>query len=64
MVYVNITSTMSGNIVVYNLLGCEVARAAIAENSLNKLSLNVPQGYYFVKVNGNTVNGAGKVFIR
>jgi len=64
VVYINITSSMSGDIVVYNLLGCEVARTVIAGNSLNKISLNVPQGYYIVKVNGNTGNGVEKVFIR
>ena len=64
VVYVNITSPMTGDIVVYNLLGIEVAKAAIKGNSLNKLSLDVPRGYYLVRVNGNTGTGTGKVLIR
>jgi hypothetical protein len=64
VIYVNVTTSTTGDIVVYNLLGSEVARRAITGNSLNKISLNVPQGYYFVKVNGDTGNATGKVFIR
>jgi len=64
VIYINITSSMSGDIVVYNLLGSEVARATIRGNSLNKISLDVPSGFYLVKVNGNTASANAKVLIR
>jgi len=63
-IYVNIPSAMNGDILVYNLLGSEVAHTTIIGNSLNKLSLNVTEGVYVVRVNGDTGNVTGKVFIR
>lgn len=63
-VYVNIPSDINGNIVIYNLLGSEITRKSIQSNSLNKINLDVPLGYYLVKVDGNSATAAGKVFIR
>lgn len=63
-VYVNIPNDMSGNIVIYNLLGSEIARTVIQSNSLNKINLDVPSGFYLVKVDGNSNSTAGKIFIR
>jgi hypothetical protein len=63
-IYVNIPSDMRGNIVVYNMLGSEITRTAIQPNSLNKINLNVPSGFYLVKVDGDTNATTGKVFIR
>jgi len=63
-VYVNIPVPMSGDIIVYDLLGNEVARSAITQSAINKITLDAPRGCYLVKVNGNTMAGAGKVLIR
>jgi hypothetical protein len=64
-VYVNIPTSMHGNIVIYNLLGSEVANQVIQGNTLNRISLNSsPTGYYIVKVIGDGGITAGKVFIQ
>ncbi len=63
-VYVNIPSDMKGNIIVYNMLGSEITRSAIQGTSLNKINVNVPSGFYIVKVEGNSSSTAGKVFLR
>jgi len=63
-VFVNIPFSISGDIVVYNLLGSEIARRTAQGNSLNKLSLDAAQGYYLVKVIGDSGTAAGKVLIR
>jgi hypothetical protein len=55
---------MTGTITVYNLLGSEITRTSIQSQTLNKINVNVPSGYYLVKVNGSSANAAGKVFIR
>ncbi|MFZ4799371.1 MAG: T9SS type A sorting domain-containing protein, partial [Bacteroidia bacterium] len=64
VVNVEIPAGVKGDIVVYNLLGSEIARKAVEANSLNKINLNVPSGYYLVKVNGASYSANGKVFIR
>ena len=64
VVYVNIPVPMSGDIIIYNLLGNEVTRRSITGSSINKITLNFPQGYYLVKVNGNIMTGTGKILIR
>jgi len=63
-IYVNIPTSMSGNIVVYNLLGSEITTQAIQANSLNRISLTSPTGYYIVKVIGDKGITTGKVFIQ
>ncbi len=63
-VYVNIPSEMKGNIVVYNMLGIEITRSAIQAYALNKINLDVPTGFYLVKVDGDSSATTGKVFIR
>jgi hypothetical protein len=63
-VYVNIPSALTGQIVVYDLLGKEITRKQIESSMLNTLPLDVIQGYYLVKVFGNTAITSGKVFIR
>jgi hypothetical protein len=63
-VYVNIPASIHGNIIVYNLLGSEITRQAIRGNTLNKISLNSPTGYYIVKVIGDSGIKMGKVFIQ
>jgi hypothetical protein len=63
-IYVNITNNMQGDIIVYNLLGNEITRKTIAGNTLNKISLAVPTGYYLVKVVSNQITTTSKVFIR
>ncbi len=63
-VFVNIPSDMKGNIVVYNMLGIEITSKAIQAYSVNKINLDVPTGFYLVKVGGNSNTTAGKVFIK
>jgi hypothetical protein len=63
-VFVNIPSAISGDIIVYNMLGYKVAQQNITGNSLNKLSLNTSSGYYLIKVVSNEATVSGKVFIR
>ena len=55
---------MKGNIVVYNMLGIEITSKAIQAYSVNKINLDVPTGFYLVKVDGNSNTTAGKVFIK
>ena len=64
VVNVEIPMGVKGDIVVYNLLGSEIARKAVEASSLNKINLNVPSGYYLVKVNGISYSANGKVFIK
>jgi hypothetical protein len=64
VVNVEIPAGVKGDIVVYNLLGSEIARKAVEANSLNKINLNVPSGYYLVKVDGVSYTANGKVFIK
>ena len=63
-VYVNIPSELRGKIVIYNMLGSEIATRTIQSGSLNKISLDVPSGFYLVKVDGDTQTNTGKVFIK
>ncbi|HPS61598.1 MAG TPA: T9SS type A sorting domain-containing protein, partial [Bacteroidales bacterium] len=62
--YVNVEGDMNGTIVVYNLLGSEIARKAIQPHSINKINLDEPTGFYLVKVESEKVTSASKVFIR
>jgi hypothetical protein len=63
-IYINIPGELQGNITVYNLLGNELASKQIVGNSLNKISLSVPTGYYLVKVISDRMTTTSKVFIR
>ena len=63
-IYVNIPSALNGEIVVYNIMGVEMARKQIVGNSINKINTNLSTGYYIVKVLGDTQSLANKVFIR
>jgi hypothetical protein len=63
-VYVNIPEDLKGTILVYNMLGNEIARTPIQGHSMNKISLNVVPGIYVVKVDGDALTSTGKVFIR
>ena len=64
VVNIEIPGGVKGEIIVYNLLGSEIARKAVEANSLNKINLNVPSGYYLVRVNGVSYTANGKVFIK
>ena len=63
VVYVNIPFTSQGRIFVYNILGNEIANQGIQSNSLNKITMSVPAGYYIVKVVDNDHSISRKVFI-
>ena len=62
-IFVNIPTEMQGTILVYDLLGKEITLKQIEGNTLNKISMNAPQGYYLVKVLGDKATVTGKVFI-
>jgi hypothetical protein len=63
-IYVNIPFALRGDIIVYNVMGVELARKAIIGNSLNVLNTGLNTGYYIVKVLGDTQSTSSKVFIR
>jgi len=63
-VYVNIATELKGNIVIYNMLGSEITRTGIQSLSINKINLDVPSGFYLVKVDGDSNTSTAKVFIR
>ncbi len=63
-VYINIPMELHGEIIVYDLLGKEMKHQSIQGNSLNRINLNVEQGYYLIKVLGDKSTVSGKVFIR
>ncbi len=62
-VIVNYRNEIPGTMIVYDLLGKEIARSALSENDLNKLRISAGKGYYVVKViSGNSIESK-KVFI-
>ncbi|MEI7661282.1 MAG: T9SS type A sorting domain-containing protein [Bacteroidota bacterium] len=63
-VYINVPMDLHGQIIVYDLLGKEVANQSIESKTLNKVSLNSQPGYYLVKVFGDKATVSGKVFIQ
>ena len=63
-VYVNVPMELHGEIIIYDLLGKEMKRQPIQNNTLNKINLNAELGYYLVKVLGDKLTVSGKVFIR
>jgi hypothetical protein len=54
---------MSGRIYIYNMLGVEQTSMQIKENSINKITLNVPTGYYIIKILSNKDIVTQKVLI-
>jgi len=63
-IYVNIPFSLRGDIIVYNVMGIELARKAIIGNSLNVINTSLSTGYYIVKVLGDSQSASGKVFIK
>jgi hypothetical protein len=63
-VFVNIPADLNGSIIVYNMLGREVGKATIQSHSINKINLDVPTGFYLVKVDGDVNTATGKVYIK
>jgi hypothetical protein len=61
-VYVSVPANTKGDIVVYNLMGQEVARSMI-KDVLNKITLD-NSGYYLVKVMSNESVVTKKVFVK
>ena len=61
-VYVSVPANTKGDIVVYNLMGQEVARTIITD-VLNKVTLN-KSAYYVVKVMSNESVVTKKVFVK
>jgi hypothetical protein len=54
---------ISGDIVVYNMMGQEVVRTAVVEG-LNEIQMGDVNTYYVVKVLGSEITETGKVFIK
>jgi len=48
---------VSGNVMVYNMIGQEIVHQKLTEERLNKITLNGPTGYYLVRIitGGNTL---------
>jgi len=63
-VFVKHADGITGEIVVYDMLGHEMNRVAIQPGILDKINLNVPSGYYVVKLISSEQTSTGKVFIR
>ncbi|MCX6269275.1 MAG: T9SS type A sorting domain-containing protein, partial [Bacteroidetes bacterium] len=57
------TGKNQGNVYAYNMMGQLVAHSALNGNSLCRLNMNVPVGYYIVKVISNDQAFSSKVFI-
>ncbi len=59
----NAGKAVNGNLYVYNLMGQQVMQQEISVDKLTKISLNVPTGYYLVKVVTSDHTSTTKVFI-
>ena len=57
------TGKNQGNVNVYNMMGQLIASTRLNRNATCKINLNVPTGYYIVKVVSNDQTYSGKVFI-
>jgi hypothetical protein len=53
----------SGNVFVYNLMGQQIAAGMLDQSSKCLLNLDVPTGYYFVKVVTPETNKTSKVYL-
>ena len=58
------TGKNQGDIYVYNMMGQLIASSGLNGNSSCKLNLNVPPGYYLIKVVASENAYSGKVFIK
>lgn len=63
-VYINVYDNLKGYALIYDLPGRQVARLNLEPNSLNKIGLDVPQGYYLVKVITDRLSVSEKVLVR
>jgi len=57
------TGKNQGNVFVYNIMGQLIASSELNGNSTLKMNLDVPAGYYIVKVRGTETIQSSKVFI-
>jgi hypothetical protein len=55
--------SLQGQIIVYNLLGQKVSTSSLDGGTLNKLNMNLEQGYYIVEVIANDQTYHGKVYL-
>jgi hypothetical protein len=53
----------TGNVLVYNLMGQQIAAGTLDQSSKCRLNLDVPTGYYLVKVVTPEITKTSKVFI-
>jgi len=58
------TGKNQGNVFVYNLMGQMIASAKLNGSDRCKLSLNVPTGYYLVKIISPETTQTTKIFIQ
>ena len=56
-------NVLTGDVSVYNMIGQQLASQKLNRNSVTKLSLNAPTGYYLVKVVTGDQAVSAKVFI-
>jgi len=63
LVVVDNTGKNKGVVMVYNMIGQEIASANLNGNSIVKLSLDIPCGYYLVKITTNEIIQTTKIFI-
>lgn len=63
-VYINTSTQIKGDVVIYDLLGNEILRSTLRTGTLSKFDLGTVQGYYLVKVVAEGLVASEKVFIR
>ncbi len=63
-VYVSSQSAMTGQVTVFDMLGHEIAKTQLLNQSIGRITLDVPAGFYLVRMTGETGQVTGKVFIR
>ncbi len=57
------TGQLSGNIMVYDIIGREMFTARLADSKLQEFAFPGYSGYYVVKISGNSGNAVAKVFL-
>jgi len=64
LIVIDNTGKNQGTVVVYNLMGQEVAGGKLNGNAMLKISLSVQTGYYLVKIMSPETTQSSKVFIQ
>ena len=64
LIVVDNSGKNQGDVVVYNMMGQAIASGKLNGNAMLKLSMNVPTGYYLVKITSPQTTQSSKVFVR